>query len=131
MLGAKPVKERVVPISLIRNVENTEQTLNSIKRISSGFDSIDGLESTVDSWRHTGSNLELCFAMFNERPVGFVILRGSEIKAFVVHPATRRRGVGRRIIDILSSNFGQIILSTDIESKILQRMLDNKSNFKH
>jgi ribosomal protein S18 acetylase RimI-like enzyme len=127
MLSAKPAKDRVVPISLIRNVNKTEQSLSSLKRISGGFDSMDGILPLVQQWQNQESELELCFGVFNQRNVGFVFLRGSEIKALVVHPATRRRGVGQRIIDLLTSEIGQLTLPSELKSGLLQHMLVQKS----
>ena len=128
MLSAKPAKDRVVPISLVRNVDKTEQSLSSLKRISSGIVPLDGILSLVEHWQKEENELELCFAEFNQRNVGFVFLQGNEIKALVVHPATRRRGVGQRIVDILTSEIGQLTLPSELKGGLLQHLLDQNSS---
>jgi ribosomal protein S18 acetylase RimI-like enzyme len=87
---------------------------------------MDGILTLIEHWQKEESDLELCFAEFNQRNVGFVFLRGNEIKALVVHPATRRRGVGQRIVDILALEIGQLTLPSELKGGVLQHLLDQK-----
>ncbi|WP_157954293.1 acetyl-CoA sensor PanZ family protein [Saccharospirillum mangrovi] len=52
-------------------------------------------------WLADPTTVTLYVARFNERIVGAVLLAGGEIVGFAVRAATRRRGVGQRMLDLV------------------------------
>jgi ribosomal protein S18 acetylase RimI-like enzyme len=58
----------------------------------------------------------LWLAVFNERVVGFSIVSGMQIKAFAVHFATQRRGVGQRMAQLLNEKYESLRWPTELAS---------------
>lgn len=75
----------------------------SIQRIIKDASALDPMLADLRRWQDQPSRGELWLAIFNERAVGLALLEGTELKALRVHPATRGRGVGQRMLSLLLS----------------------------
>jgi hypothetical protein len=115
-----------VPVTLIRDAHFDDESLVLVQRIVKDQSDTSVLIKTVKLWQASPTHYEFCKAIFNERLVGFALLQGNEIKAFAVHGATRDRGVGGRVLDLLLKQTPQLALSDIEPENRLKAMLDRR-----
>lgn len=113
-----------MPITLVRADAHTDKNLQSIKRIIQDLATENSLYSSVEQWHANPATFDLWFARFNDRNVGFALLKASEIKCFAVHGATRGRGIGRRILKLLADEYSRLSISSNTQHDLTRRLLD-------
>lgn len=112
-----------MPVSLNRHIPFNAETQRALQRIAGQTLSSDELSQLENSWQKSDADHELAFAVFNERNVGFAYLKGAEIQAFVVHSATRSRGVGGRFVALLAEQIDGLCVSDTLDSGFLDHAL--------
>ncbi len=101
-----------MPVTIQPANEKQEQIENSLAKILKDISADHDVLQTVNEWRQQPDSMSLWWAIFNERKVGFVLVDSKEIKALAVHPATRSRGVGQRMLDLIQIQYPTLKLAT-------------------
>lgn len=90
-----------MPVSIHRIDRLDNDSERALMRILKDIPADHALSSRFQEWQNSPDNSKVWFAKFNDRFGAAALIRGDEIEAFVVHPATRRRGMAKRMIQLL------------------------------
>lgn len=112
-----------MPVTLNRKPSYDELTVKALRRISQTSLTAAALDELIDQWQKPDSDQQLVLAVFNERNVGCAFIKGREIKAFVVHPATRNRGVGRRFLTLLAEQTDGLYCAEGLDCGFINQVL--------
>ncbi len=112
-----------MPIFLRRATNTIDQNHRSLLRIVQDLSAENRLHEVVSQWHAIPEQYELWLAVFNDRNVGFALMQGNEIKGLAVHGATRKRGIGRRILTLLKQNYPSLTASAEIPDQIVSRLI--------
>ncbi|TCS43084.1 acetyl-CoA sensor PanZ family protein [Reinekea marinisedimentorum] len=93
-----------MPVILCQQSSSSDSLNNSLQEIVRDLPKKNPATKAVQRWPNSEKPVELWTAVFNERIVGFAFVSGCRLKAVAVHPITRNRGVGRRILSLLIEN---------------------------
>lgn len=129
MLTAKPPGEySPMPITLTQ--VDTDREIDAGILTSVVKDLPDSHEAVIElhRWLQSPADGRLYLAWFNERVVGFALLEGRQLRSLAVHPATRRRGVARRMVSLLMTEGQDLFLASDCQSEVLKHLLDDKAS---
>ncbi len=117
-----------MPVTIRQETTITPEVTHSVKRVLHDIPSTYYGHSVVQQWLDSSTTLELWVAVFNDRIIGFALMSGCEIKAFVVHGATRGRGVGKRMLILLAQKCGSINIQPSSPDTWLRHQLDRLEN---
>jgi hypothetical protein len=87
-----------VPVYLHRISQVEDHHQAAARRVIKDLPAGHRATEATQTWLQHPANFTFYSALFNDRMVGFVLLQGNEIKTLVVHNATRKRGVGQRMV---------------------------------
>ncbi|EAR08966.1 GNAT family N-acetyltransferase [Reinekea blandensis] len=124
MLTAKPPGEHSpMPITLTQVDTDHEIDAGILTSVVKDLPDSHAAVAGLQRWLQSPSDGCLYLAWFNERVVGFALLEGRQLRSLAVHPATRRRGVARRMMSLLMTDGVPLSLSPDCQSEVLTRLL--------
>lgn len=90
-----------MPVTLQALNAPNERDLAELERLAAEQIDCPSYTRAWQSWQDDPTTVTLYVARFNERIVGAVLLAGGEIAGFAVRAATRRRGVGQRMLALV------------------------------
>lgn len=112
-----------MPVTLNRKPSYDEQTVKALRRITQANISATELDELISDCKKPDADQQLVLAVFNERNVGCAFLKGPEIKALVVHPATRNRGVGERFLTLLAEQINGLYCAEGLDCRFINKVL--------
>lgn len=90
-----------MPVTLQALTSPDERDLAELERLAAEQLECPSYYRAWLSWQADPTSVMVYVARFNERIVGAVLLAGGEIAGFAVRAATRRRGVGQRMLGLV------------------------------
>lgn len=93
-----------MPISLTKADTVSAVTAEALRSVIKDLPAEHNLTVALEHWLQSPAGKEMTLAWFNDRIVAFALLEGSQLLALAVHPATRRRGIARRMISLLQAD---------------------------
>lgn len=112
-----------MPVSLHRLTTMGTSDQRAIERVLIEVPAEDSVRVLLPKCFVADEPYQLFLGLFNDRVVGVVLLENSTIEAFHVHPATRNRGVGRRMMALLAQQVSNLELAPDVRFTVLKSML--------
>lgn len=111
-----------MPISLTQ--ANAERDIDgtALKSVVKDLPPEHGAVVALESWLQSPQRSTMKLAWFNDRIVAFAIIEGEQLQALAVHPATRGRGIARRIMTLLLMEFPSMQLAHHQECAVLESM---------
>ena len=98
-----------MPVSLHRIERLDGDSEPALMRILKDLPADDALSTVFKQWQNSPNSYQVWFAKFNDRYAAAAVVKGSIIEALVVHPATRRRGMATRFVQLLMNEVSKFI----------------------
>lgn len=102
-----------MPVIISQPNKITHSLKVSLQSVVKDLSSDHTAKSALDSWLNKNKKWDLWVAEFNDRVVGYALIKDNTLKAIAVHPATRDRGVGTRMMSKLADKSAKLSLSHD------------------
>ena len=113
-----------MPITVTRASGQNDRNHATMLRIIKDLPAQHELHSVLGQWHAKPDKFDLWFAVFNERVVGFTLVKGSDIEAIAVHSATRGRGVGHRMLTLVIQQYGAQSLKLESPQGLFKVLFD-------
>lgn len=119
-----------MPVILCQQRESSDSLNVSLNAVVRDLPKENPAAKALKHWLNGKKSTSLWTAIFNERVVGFALVSERRLKAIAVHPATRGRGIGRRILTILVENQPSLKLAKGEDNKWIVDCYHNVSTKK-
>lgn len=113
-----------MPVTMQYFATLTEEYEQSIDRIQADLSESHIAQVEFKNWLQSVGDSDLWLAFFNQRVVGYGLVSCGKLKAVAVHKATRRRGVGTRMVEILACRYPDISIENKAHLSWVKRLLD-------
>jgi ribosomal protein S18 acetylase RimI-like enzyme len=116
-----------VPVTIKPAKEQREEIQNSLASILKDTPLDHSVWRIVQSFLNGQEDLQLWWAVFNDRIVGLIVINSTEIKALAVHPATRSRGIGRRMVALLKERFPALEIASQCRATPIFKVFQSRN----